>query len=55
MAPAARERIRVEDGTADLYLLSTDQAVFATIPGYQLLYRSPPELGLDTYRLYRLE
>jgi hypothetical protein len=47
--------VRVEDGTADLWLLNPEPDAFAAIPGYQLVYRSPLELGWDSYRLYRLE
>jgi hypothetical protein len=47
--------VRAEDGTADLWLLNPNPEVFAAIPGYELVYRSPLELGWDSYRLYRLE
>ena len=35
--------------------LSQDPAAFAAIPGFQILYRSPPELVYDSYRIYRLQ
>lgn len=47
-------------GTAAAVFLSQDPAVLASVPGYELLYRSPPSIlqrngePYDLYRLYRL-
>ena len=47
-------------GSAAAALLSQDQATLESIPGYELLYRSPPDVRqsngepYDFYRLYRL-
>jgi hypothetical protein len=41
--------------TAAFAFLHADPRVFAAIPGFRLLYRSPPELRYDSYRIYRLE
>jgi hypothetical protein len=40
-------------GTAAAYFLDSNPAVFANVPGFELLYRSPQHLGTDSFRLYR--
>jgi len=39
-------------GTPAFLFLSTDPGVLATVPGFRLRYRSPPELRLDHFRLF---
>jgi hypothetical protein len=47
-------------GTAAVTFLSTDQAVLAGVPGFELVWRSPPGIRMqngaptDFFRLYRL-
>lgn len=40
-------------GTAAAAFFSADQRVLTSVPGYRLLYRSPPRF--DVYRLYEIE
>jgi hypothetical protein len=41
-------------GTAAAHMLSRRPRVFENVPGFELVYRSPPEVGLDSYRVYRI-
>ncbi len=42
-------------GTAAAVFGSDDETVLTGVPGFTLVYRSPPGLGLDVFRLYRIE
>lgn len=42
-------------GTAASWFLSSDTQVLAAVPGFRLLYQSPPELGLDSYWVYEMQ
>ena len=48
-------QMRPAAGTAAAAFCSRKEEVLTGVPGYRLIYRSPPELGSDVFRLYELE
>ncbi len=41
-------------GTAAARMLSRRPRAFENVPGFELVYRSPPEVGVDSYRVYKV-
>ncbi|UCF34240.1 MAG: hypothetical protein JSV78_02840, partial [Phycisphaerales bacterium] len=52
IAGVPREQLRPAAGTAAAAFCTRETDVLASVPGFRLIYRSPPELGSDLYRLY---
>ena len=42
-------------GTPAWYFISNNAEVLRSVPGFELLYRSPPGLGADYFRVYELK
>ena len=43
-----------DKGTCAWFFVNRNPAALTGVPGFELLYRSPPELQMDLFRVYRV-